>query len=85
MTARLYVAAEQSQLRSLVERLRIPTRRATVLWLRMQAQRPGGLRDRQALAVTAVMDPGEGLVVDHAVRHQRRCPCCGRENILAQP
>jgi len=33
--------------------------------LRMQAQRPGGLRDRQSLAVTAVMDFAEGLVIDH--------------------
>ena len=33
--------------------------------LRVKAQHPGGLRDRQALAITTVVDSGEGLVVDH--------------------
>ena len=33
--------------------------------LRMEAQRPGGLRDRQALAIMAVVDFAERLVIDH--------------------
>src|SRR6516164_1382674 len=32
---------------------------------RVKAQRPGGLRDRQALAIMAVVDPGKRLVIDH--------------------
>jgi hypothetical protein len=31
----------------------------------VKAQRPGGLRDRQALAIMAVVDLGECLVIDH--------------------
>jgi len=32
---------------------------------RVNAQRPGGLRDRQALAIMAVVDLAERLVIDH--------------------
>ena len=32
---------------------------------RIKAERPSGLRDRQALAITAVMDLGVRLVIDH--------------------
>ena len=32
---------------------------------RVKAQRPGGLRDRQALAIMAVVDLGKRLVIDH--------------------
>ena len=40
---------------------------------RIKAQRPGGLRDRQALAITAVVDLGERLVIDHhRLRRQAR-------------
>ena len=41
--------------------------------LRMEAQRPGGLRDRQALAIMAVVDFAERLVIDHdRLRRQAR-------------
>ena len=41
------------------------------LWVK--AQRPGGLRDRQALAIMAVVDLGERLVIDHdRLRRQAR-------------
>ena len=33
--------------------------------LRMEAQRPGSLRDRQTLAIMAVVDFAERLVIDH--------------------
>jgi hypothetical protein len=33
--------------------------------LRVEAQRPGGLRNRQALAIMAVVDFAERLVIDH--------------------
>ncbi len=33
--------------------------------LRMEAQRPGGLRDRQSLPVMAIVDLAERLVIDH--------------------
>ena len=56
--------------------------------LRVKAQHPGGLRDRQALAIMTVVDLGEGLVVDH---HLLRSPARGAlprrgssENVLAQ-
>ena len=40
---------------------------------RVKAQRPGGLRDRQALAIMAVVDLGERLVIDHdRLRRQAR-------------
>jgi hypothetical protein len=39
----------------------------------MEAQRPGGLRDRQALAIMAVVDFAERLVIDHdRLRRQAR-------------
>ena len=39
----------------------------------VEAQRPGGLRDRQALAIMAVVDLGERLVIDHdRLRRQAR-------------
>jgi len=31
----------------------------------VQAQRPGGLRDGQALPVMTIVDPTERLVIDH--------------------
>ena len=41
------------------------------LWIK--AQRPGGLRDGQALAIMAVMDLGKRLVIDHGqLRSQAR-------------
>src|SRR5271170_6851180 len=40
---------------------------------RVEAQRPGGLRDRQALAIMAIVDLGERLVIDHdRLRSQAR-------------
>ena len=40
---------------------------------RVKAQHPGGLRDRQALAIMAVVDLGERLVIDHdRLRSQAR-------------
>jgi hypothetical protein len=46
-------------------RLEARTRRPCRDRLRVEAQRPGGLRDGQALAIAAVMDLGERLVIDH--------------------
>jgi len=44
---------------------------ATVLGSR--PRRPGGLHDRQALAIMAVVDLAERLVIDHdRLRHQAR-------------
>ena len=56
----------------------------------MNPEKPGGLRNRQALAVVAIVNLAECLVVDHD-----RCPLSGSvmaipgrggsENVLAQP
>jgi hypothetical protein len=49
----------------------------------VKAQCPGGLRDRQALAIMAVVDLGERLVIDHhRLRHQAR-DCAARSADVA--
>ena len=54
-------------------RLEARTRQPRGHRLRVEAQRPGGLRDRQALAIMAVVDFGERLVIDHdRLRSQAR-------------
>jgi len=54
-------------------RLEARTRRPRGDRPRVKAQGPGGLRDRQALAITAVVDLAERLVVDHdRLRRQAR-------------
>src|SRR6202049_752304 len=54
-------------------RLEARTRHPRRHRLRVKAQRPGGLRDRQALAVMAVVDFAERLVIDHdRLRSQAR-------------
>lgn len=67
-------------------RLEARTRRPRGDRPRVKAQRPGGLHDRQALAIMAVVDLAERLVIDHdrlrcqaralppAPRMQRECP-----------
>ena len=58
---RIEEAAARRAAPRLVARTRQPRRNC----LRMEAQRPGGLRDRQFLAMMAVMDLGVRLVIDH--------------------
>ena len=54
-------------------RLEARTRRPRGDRPRVKAQRPGGLRDRQALAIMAVVDLAERLVIDHdRLRRQAR-------------
>jgi len=48
-------------------RTRYPRRHG--LWV--EAQRPGRLRDRQALAIMAVVDFAERLVIDHDRLHSQ--------------
>ena len=54
-------------------RLEARTRRPRGDRPRVKAQRPGGLRDRQALAIMAVVDLAERLVIDHD-RLRRQAP-----------
>ena len=46
-------------------RLEARTRQPRRDRLRVEAQHPGGLHNRQALAIMAVVDLGERLVIDH--------------------
>jgi hypothetical protein len=59
--------------RAAAPRLEARTRHPRRHRLRVEAQRPGGLRDRQALAIMAVVDFAERLVIDHdRLRSQAR-------------
>jgi hypothetical protein len=51
--------------RAAAPRLEARTRHPRSDRLRVKAQRPGSLRDRQALAIMAVVDLAERLVIDH--------------------
>ncbi len=56
---------EDAASRRAAPRLEARTRQPRRDRLRMKSQRPGGLRDRQALAIMAIVDFAKRLVIDH--------------------